>query len=177
MKQQGKLFSNTKVLSILNFIGVSFILLKIITYIQWSILLLSNNQLPEYYFLLKIAIKDMPIYVSITTYVVYIICYILVLIGLNAIRDSIKFLSKGELFNEKISFLLEKASKLFLIFIIGIFTTNLFLALFKSNSISSFINLFSGEIVIFSILPFMLLFISNIIKQGTIIKKDNDLTI
>lgn len=162
------------------FIGIVFVFIKILENLKWTFQLSKNWVLPKEPFFSKVDITNSNVKLSITTYLIFAILYILlygfIIKGLIYLNRTIKLLSQNNFFQEGISNSFKKAGKSFLIFAFGTYTIDIVL-LFWAKTNNRIIDLVSTELIIFIILGYLLYFLSEVFKEGTTIKNENDLTI
>lgn len=165
---------------IIYFVGLILVAEQLIHYAQWTILLIKNWELPNQPFFSKINLLTIESDLSLNLYLVfaiaYIIFYLFILIGLVQLNRSVALLSKKKLFLPEISSDFKKAGKSLMIYVVGTFIVDFILILVASTS-QPILDLFSTETGVFVILSYLLLFMSDILKEGVVLKKENELTI
>lgn len=161
-------------------IGIVFAFLKLIEYLQWTFKLIRKWDVPEEPFFSKVNLINRNIEISVTSYLVFALAYIIVfgfiILGLYQLNKTTKLFIEKKIFQEEISLAFKKAGKSFLAFTYGTLIIDIvFLAWARTSS--RFIDLLSTELLVFLILGYLMFFLSDIFKKGTNIQSENDLTI
>ena len=166
--------------SFLYFAGLILVVEQLVYYSQWTIRLIKNWELPNEAFFSKINLLPLDSDLSLTWYLVFAIAYIVfytfILIGLIQLNRALKLLSEKIIFLPEISSDFKKAGKSLMIFVIGTFIVDFALLLTASTS-RPILDLFATETVVFVILSYLLFFLSDILKEGIVLKEENELTI
>ena len=131
-------------------------------------------------FFSKIDLINSDIKISIAAYLVFAIAYIIafsfIIFGLYQLKESIKLFSNNNVFQKSISEMFLKAGRSFFLFAFGTFAIDITLLAYTLTG-SRVIDLMSTELIVFTILGYLMFFLSDVFKQGIIIKEENDLTI
>lgn len=164
----------------ISIIGILFALYKLTYYLNWTYQLVTNWSLPEIPFFSKVSLANSNVEISTTVYLIFALAYSIVfcfiIVGLFHLIKASKLLLNNQIFEEEISDAFNKAGKAFLIFGFGTFIIDFFFLLYALTS-NRLNDLLSTELILFSILGYLMLFLSSIFKEGNVIKKENDLTI
>ena len=180
MTKSEKQFKGINAFLTLYFIAVIIVVEQLIKYSQWTVQLVKKWELPKEPFFSKINLVPLDLDLSLYQYIgfaiTYMIFYGFILIGLIQLNRTIKLLSEKKLFLPEISSDFKKAGKSFLIFVIGTFIVDFSLLLTASTS-KPILDLFATETIVFIILAYLLFFLSDILKEGVLLKEENELTI
>jgi hypothetical protein len=114
--------------------------------------------------------------VYLTFALFYILFYAFILIGFFQLDRAIKLLSKQKIFLPEIHTAFKKAARSFLIYVVGTFIVD-FIFLITASTSRPILNLFTTETIVFIILGYLLLFLSDVLKEGIVLKQENELTI
>ena len=162
------------------YIGILFAFLRLIEYFKWTFQLVKKWSLPEEPFFSKITLANSAAEISITTYLIFAIAYILIfcfiLLGLYELKESFKLFESNTFFKDEISRSFLKVGKSFFIFAFGTFIIDIALLACIMGGVPV-IDLMSTELVVFVILGYLMYFLSDVFKKGVMIKEENDLTI
>jgi hypothetical protein len=180
MIKSGKQFKGINAFLLLYFIAVIIVVEQLIKFSQWTVQLVKKWELPEGLFFSKINLASLDLELSIYQYIGFAITYILfygfILIGLIQLNRTIELLSQKKIFLPEISSDFKKAGKSFLIFVIGTFIVDFSLLLIAGTS-KSILDLFVTETIVFIVLAYLLFFLSDVLKEGVLLKEENELTI
>jgi hypothetical protein len=162
------------------FIGSAFAALKLLDYLQWTVQLARKWQLPEAPFFSKVNLTDLDNEMSLTAYLVFALAYILafscIILGLYQLKNLSKFFEDNTIFQNEISDAFLKAGKYFLVFAFGTFAIDVALLLWNLTS-SRVIDLLSTELIVFTILGYIMFFLADVFKKGIHLQEENELTI
>ncbi|WP_282071077.1 DUF2975 domain-containing protein [Polaribacter atrinae] len=162
------------------YIGIIFAVLRLVEYFKWTFQLVKKWSLPEALFFSKITLTNTDTEISIATYLIFAIAYILIfcfiLLGLYQLKESIKLFENNTIFKDEVSKSFLKAGKSFFIFAFGTFIIDITLLFCIMGGIP-FIDLMSTELVVFVLLGYLMYFLSDVFNKGIMIKEENDLTI
>lgn len=166
--------------TMLYFVGVILVVERLINYTQWTVKLLKHWELPQTPFFSKIDLSHLDTDLSLKMYlafaVAYIFFYSFILVGLIQLNRVIKLLSERKIFLPEVSSDFKKAARSFMIFVIGTFIVDFALLLVAWTSVPV-LSLFATETIVFVILSYLLYFLSDILKEGILLKEENELTI
>jgi len=175
-----KKLKGIKFFNVLYFIGVIAMANKMLDYLHWTFLLIRKWKMPEEPFFSRVDLAQSDVTLSLTVYLVfafaYIVAFAFVLIGLYQLNKSAKLLAQHQIFLREISEDFKKAGTSFLIFTFGTLTIDIAM-LFWAKTSNRVVDLFSTETILFLILGYLLFFLSDIFREGVIIKEENELTI
>ena len=161
-------------------IGIIFAILKLIEYLNWTSQLVRNWNLPDEPFFSKVNLMNSNIDLSISTYLIFSIAYIIVfgfvLLGFYQLNSTTKLLTEKKIFKRDISISLKKAGNSFLIFAFGTLAIDTAL-LFVARTSNRIIDLLSTELIIFLIFGYLLFFLSDVFREGVTINEENELII
>lgn len=179
MKSENQ-FKGINAFLILYFIAVIIVVEKLIIYSQWTVQPVKKWELPEGLFFSKINLASLDLELSLYQYIGFAITYILfygfILIGLIQLNRTIKLLSQKKIFLPEISTNFKKAGKSFLIFVIGTFIED-FSLLLSARTSKPILDFFATETIVFIVFAYLLFFLSDILKEGVLLKEENELTI
>ncbi|GAA4271795.1 DUF2975 domain-containing protein [Aquimarina gracilis] len=161
-------------------IGIIFVLMKLIDYLQWTFQLIKKWSLPDEPFFSKVNLTNSNVEISISTYLTFAIAYIIVfgfiILGLHQLNRTTKLFAENKIFQQEVSLAFKKAGKLFLAFAFGTLIIDIaFLAWAQTSS--RVIDLLSTELIVFLILGYLMFFLSDVFKEGISIREENELTI
>jgi len=181
MKEKNKsLLKGLRAFKVLYFVSIIVVVKNLIGYLQWTFQLVKKWALPEEAFFSNIELTGTEGQISITSYLIVAICYIVfyafIPVGLIRLERTLRLLSENKLFLKEIIIDFQKAGRFFLVFFVGTFATDILLLLIASTG-RPVLSLFSTDNVVFFILAYLLFFLSDILKQGIVLKEENELTI
>ncbi|WP_343854668.1 DUF2975 domain-containing protein [Fulvivirga kasyanovii] len=161
-------------------IGIVFAGVKLIDYLQWTFQLIKKWSLPDEPFFSKVNLINSNVEISVTAYLMFAIAYIIVfgfiILGLYQLNATTKLFAEKKIFQEEVSLAFRKAGKSFLAFAFGTLVIDVaFLAWAKTSN--RVIDLLSIELLIFVIFGYLMVFLSEIFKEGITIREENELTI
>lgn len=179
IKSEKKL-KGIKFFNVLYFAGVILVVNKMLSYMHWTFLLIRKWKLPEEPFFSTVNLTHSHENLSLVAYLVFAVAYMVafgfVLVGLYQLNKTTKLLSEHQIFLTEISDAFRKAGRSFLIFIFGTFVIDILL-LFWTQTSSRIVDLFATETIVFLLLGYLLFFLSDVFKEGVMIKQENELTI
>ncbi len=176
-KKQGK---GVKAFHTIYIIGVIFVVTKLIDYLQWTFQLVKKWKLPEEQFFSKVSILNSDVEISITAYLIFAIAYIIVfgfiILGLYQLNQTTKLFKEKIVFQHEVGLAFKKAGRLFLAFAFGtLIIDTVFLGWARTNN--RLVDLLSSELLVFTILGYVMLFLADIFKEGITLQEENELTI
>mgnify|MGYP003691487195 CR=1 FL=1 len=164
----------------IKFFGLMFVTGRLVAYISWTYELVKNWAIPTEPFFAKVTVLHSSNALTVEGYLAFAIAYIvafgLVILGMLQLEKSTRLCTDTSLFQEKIGHAFKKAGISFLIFAFVTFWLDTFYLFFESTS-SRTLDLLSTELLVFTILGFLLLFLSDVFKEGITIREENELTI
>lgn len=166
--------------SFLYYGGLVIVCTKLIQYGQWIFQLLKNWRLPEEPFFSKIVLLPTETQFSPSVYLVFAILYTLfysfILVGYFQLDRAIKLLSKQKIFLPEVHSDFKRAARSFLIYVLGTFLVD-FIFLVTAYTSRPILSLFATETIVFIMLGYLLLFLADVLKEGIVLKQENELTI
>lgn len=160
--------------------GIVFAVLKLIEYLQWTFKLIRKWELPEKPFFSKVNLTDIDVEMSLTAYLCFAICYIIVFgfifLGLYQLNKTTKLFAEETIFQKEVGSAFKKAGKSFLTFAFGTLIIDIAVLAWTLTS-SRVIDLLSTELIVFLILGYLMFFLADIFKEGITLKEENELTI
>ncbi|WP_338375268.1 DUF2975 domain-containing protein [uncultured Flavobacterium sp.] len=160
--------------------GIVFAGIQLIDYLQWTFQLLRKWKLPEEPFFSKVNLTSIDNEMSITAYLIFAVCYIVVFgfifLGLYQLNKTTKLFAEKNIFQNEVGSAFKKAGKSFLAFAFGTLIIDIALLVWTLGS-SRVIDLFSTELIVFLILGYLMFFLADIFKEGITLKEENELTI
>jgi len=161
-------------------IGIVFAGMKLIEYLQWTFQLIRKWNLPEEPFFSKVNLTSIDTEMSITAYLIFAICYIIVFgfifLGLYQLNKTTKLFAEKITFQKEVGSAFKKAGKSFLAFAFGTLIIDIAVLAWTLGS-SKVIDLLSTELIVFVILGYLMFFLADIFKEGITLKEENELTI
>lgn len=161
-------------------IGIVFAGLKLINYLQWTFQLLRKWELPDEPFFSKVNLANVDVEMSITAYLVFAIAYIIVFgfifLGLYQLNNTTKLFAEKITFQKEVGSAFKKAGKSFLAFAFGTLIIDIALLAWTLSS-SRVIDLLSTELIVFTVLGYLMFFLADIFKEGIMLREENELTI
>ena len=104
-------------------IGIVFAGMKLIEYLKWTFQLIRKWNLPEEPFFSKVNLTSIDTEMSITAYLIFAICYIIVFgfifLGLYQLNKTTKLFAEKITFQKEVGSAFKKAGKSFLAFAFG----------------------------------------------------------
>ncbi len=180
MKANKKKNNRFKAFSTLYIIGLLFVGSKLVDYLKWTFQLVKNWNLPEEPFFSKVNLINSSVDVTVKVYLIFAIAYIIafgfIILGLYQLNQLTKLFDEKMIFQEEVSTAFRKAGKSFLIFAFGTLIIDIALLAWARTS-SMVLDLLSTELIVFIILGYLMFFLSDIFKEGIIIREENELTI
>ena len=175
-----KISKGIRTFNFIYFAGVIFATGKLLGYLQWTSHLIRKGTMPTEPFFSKVNLANSNIELSVTSYIVFAIAYIVVfgfiLLGLYQLNQTTKLFAEQKIFQEEVGVAFKKAGHSFLAFAFGTLIIDVAL-LAWANTSSRIIDLLSTELLVFMILGYLMFFLSDVFKEGITIKEENELTI
>jgi len=161
-------------------IGIVFAGIKLIEYLKWTFQLIRKWNLPEEPFFSKVNLTSINNQMSITAYLIFAICYIIVFgfifLGLYQLNKTTKLFAEKIVFQKEVGSVFKNAGKSFLAFAFGTLIIDIAVLAWTRGS-SRAIDLLSTELIVFLILGYLMFFLADIFKEGITLKEENELTI
>ena len=166
--------------STLYVLGITFVGLKLINYLQWTFKLVRNWDLPGEPFFSKVNLINSTEEISITAYLIFAIAYIIIfgfiILGLYQLNETVKLFDQKRIFHNEVSIAFRKSGKSFLFFAFGTLLIDIVFLIWAKTS-NMLTDLLSTELYIFLIIGYLMFFLSDVFKEGVHIREENDLTI
>ena len=169
-----------KAFNTLYIVGVIFALTKLIDDLKWTYQLAKNWKIPEEPFFTKVFLVNAEASASVTAYLIFAIAYILlfgfIFLGLYQLNGSAKLFAEKKIFQSEVGAAFKKAGNSFLTFAFGTLLIDIaFLAWTQTSS--RVMDLLSTELMVFLILGYVMYFLSDVFKEGIMLREENELTI
>lgn len=161
-------------------IGVIFAGMKLIEYLKWTFQLIKKWELPHEPFFSKVNLTNVDTEMSITAYLIFAVLYIIVFgfifLGLYQLNKTTKLFAEKITFQKEIGSAFKKAGESFIAFAFGTLLIDVAVIVWTLGS-SRVIDLLSTELIVFTILGYLMFFLADIFKEGITLKEENELTI
>ncbi len=161
-------------------IGIIFVGMKLIHYLQWTFRLIRRWELPDEPFFSKVNLTSIDVEMSITAYLFFSISYIIVfgfiILGLYQLDKTTKLFAGNNIFQKEVGSNFKRVGKSFLFFAFGTLIIDIAILACTQTS-SRVIDLLSTELMVFLILGYLMFFLADIFKEGIALKEENELTI